>query len=44
MIVSVALVIASFYFFYASDFTKVDRCLDAGGRWNDVLKECELKR
>ena len=42
LIVSVALVIASFYFFDASDFTKVDRCLDAGGRWNDDLKEREL--
>ena len=23
------------------DFFKIDACLDAGGRWNEVIRKCE---
>ncbi len=39
-----AIVIGTLYFVYVSEFMKIDRCLDAGGRWNYELKECELRR
>ncbi len=46
IIVTVLLVaiLAAAYFLYLSEFMKVDRCLDAGGRWNSELKQCEFER
>ena len=26
------------------DYLTVDKCLDAGGRWNQALKRCEFER
>lgn len=37
------LFLAAVYFLYASEFMKIDRCLDAGGRWNYELKQCEFR-
>jgi hypothetical protein len=26
----------------ARDYFTVDRCLDQGGRWNEISRECEM--
>jgi hypothetical protein len=41
--VGLVVLVAAVYFVYGSEFMKVDRCLDAGGRWNYELKQCEYK-
>lgn len=28
----------------ARDYFTVDKCLDQGGRWNEVSRECEMTR
>ncbi|MBJ6610611.1 MAG: hypothetical protein JG718_09660 [Candidatus Thiothrix moscowensis] len=29
------------YFFGFSDYLKIDRCLDAGGKWDDKARSCQ---
>lgn len=41
LITIIALIIA--YFLFVSDYVKIDRCLDAGGRWSSDEKECVTK-
>ena len=32
-----------FYFVGNSRFMEIDRCLDAGGAWNDVEERCRIE-
>ena len=41
LIIILTLVIA--YFLFVSDYVKIDRCLDAGGKWLNDKKECVTK-
>ena len=40
----VDLLLAVLYFLNASQFMRIDGCLDAGGRWNYELRRCEIAR
>jgi hypothetical protein len=44
LIAGAVLVAAVLYLLCASAYMKIDRCLDADGRWNHELKRCELGR
>lgn len=40
MVLIMALLVISLW---AGDFFKIDRCLDGGGSWNKLKKNCEKK-
>jgi hypothetical protein len=42
MLLVAAIGVAIAAFLYSWSFVVVDRCLDAGGRWNGVSKSCEM--
>jgi hypothetical protein len=41
IIVGLLITMGIYYFFFHSEFMKIDSCLDAGGRWIESEKRCE---
>jgi len=37
------IIVLGLLFFMGSDFFHIDRCLDAGGRWDETTKNCDPK-
>jgi hypothetical protein len=43
IIAGLLITIGIYYFFFHSEFMKIDSCLDAGGRWIESEKRCVQK-
>jgi hypothetical protein len=43
LVLSTVVLVALLAWLWSSDYILVDKCLDAGGRWNAATRICELR-